>query len=131
MIQNPDQPFPLIESNDRGAEQVPGEPIAPDLEEAERFLTLLDAEAAAFTFQVFDDDLERKDQRMAATRNGSLLDCQNELIKAQESGAGVFVTVQETDLKGRNTGNIQRIRAVFQEDDGMGVEPPIEPHSRP
>ena len=34
-----------------------------------------------------------------------------------EQGAGVFVTINETDGKGRKSENIKRIRAVWQEDD--------------
>ena len=43
-------------------------------------------------------------------------------------GAGVFITVNETDGKGRKKENITRIRAVFQEDDdGFDGEFPLKP----
>ena len=45
-----------------------------------------------------------------------------------KKGAGIFVTVNETDLKGRKKANIKRVRAVFQEDDGEGKELPVNPH---
>ena len=40
-------------------------------------------------------------------------------------GAGIFVTVNETDLRGRASKNIKRVRAVWQEDDSGG--PPMFP----
>ena len=43
-------------------------------------------------------------------------------------GAGVFVTVNETDGQGRKSDNIVRIRAIWQEDDqGLCHQFPIEP----
>jgi hypothetical protein len=41
----------------------------------------------------------------------------NELSHLNEQGAGIFVTVNETDGKGRKRENITRVRAVWQEDD--------------
>jgi hypothetical protein len=38
-------------------------------------------------------------------------------------GAGVFVTVNETDLKGRTAKNITSVRAVFVDLDGAPLEP--------
>jgi predicted transcriptional regulator len=48
------------------------------------------------------------------------------------SGHGIFVTVNQTDLNGRRKSNIQRIRAVFADLDGVPLEPvytcKLEPH---
>ena len=39
----------------------------------------------------------------------------------QASGAGAFVTVNETDFKGREARNIVRIRALFLDLDGASL----------
>ena len=39
------------------------------------------------------------------------------MAKLNEQGAGVFVTINETDGNGRKSENITRVRAVWQEDD--------------
>ena len=96
-----------------------------------RFLTLLDEGAEAFTFQTFDDNKQRKDPDPALVRviHAPLDDCWAALCKLSARGAGIFVTVNETNGKGRKTENITRIRAVFQECDRPGTpEPPLDPH---
>jgi hypothetical protein len=52
------------------------------------------------------------------------------LTRASQNGAGVFVTVNETDGKGRKTANIIRVRAVFVDTDGADIEPirAAQPH---
>ena len=101
---------------------------APDLEAAQRFLTLLDETAEVWTFQTFDDLKERKDDALARVLHGTLDQHASQLADLNKRGAGVFVTVNETDGKGRKAGNITRIRAVWQEDDGEGKPLPLEPH---
>ena len=45
-----------------------------------------------------------------------------------DQGAGVYVTINETDLRGRRSANITRIRAVWQEDDnGFQGALPLDP----
>lgn len=116
--------------------------VIPDLTDAERHLTLLDEESETFTFQTFDDDKARKKSAMeaAAARGekyrdplakvltGTLAQCGPALIRLNQSGAGVFVTVNQTDGKGRRLENIRRIRALWQEDDGDGKPLPLAPH---
>jgi hypothetical protein len=101
----------------------------PDTQQAGHFLTLLDEGAEDFTFQTFDDDKNRKDSSLVRILNGSFESVSGELVRLNKLGAGVFVTINETDLKGRKTGNMQRVRAVWQEAD-RGDEPtlPCEPH---
>ena len=100
-----------------------------DTQQAEHFLTLLDEEAEAFTFQTFDDNKARKDGSLIRVLHGSFISVSDELVRLNELGAGVFVTVNETDLKGRRLENIKRVRAVWQEAD-RGDEPtlPCQPH---
>ena len=101
--------------------------IAPvKREAASRFLHLLDPKASGFTFQTFDDDRSN-----GHGPNGMLARAtadRNEVLQLYESGAGVFVTINETDLAGRKSENIQRIRAIWQEDDSGHDGPfPLEP----
>ena len=88
-----------------------------DKTQAETFLRALDPSATTFTFQTFDDDKHRKDRRLAHVLHGPLDQHWATLEALNKQGAGVFVTVQETDGKGRKAENITRIRAVFHEDD--------------
>lgn len=112
---------PMPPNTDRGA----------DLDEAARFLTLLDPFATRFTFQTFDDRGE--DRGLARILHGTLDQCATELQRLNARGAGVYVTVNETDLTGRQTGNIVAVRAVFADLDGTPLEQalaasPIPPH---
>ncbi len=114
------------------APKPPQAPLAltPDRAEAEHFLTLLDETAERFTFQTFSDQKPAPNpDPLAKTKSGTLAQCFNWLAGMNAKGAGIFVTVNETDGKGRKRENITRIRAVWQECD-HGDEPPLpaEPH---
>lgn len=118
---------------DSAISSTPGKVIVlcPDKSAAQRYLTLLDEAADAFTFQTFDDNKERKgkDNNLARILNGTLDEHFDELAELNRRGAGVFITVNQTDLKGRKLGNIVRPRCVFQEADRTGAPvPPIAPH---
>jgi len=103
--------------------------LQPDLDAARRFLEILDETAETFVFQTFDDLKSRKDKRLAAKFFGHLDQCTVSLLRLQRRGAGVFVTVNETDGKGRKLENITRIRAIWHEEDTpCGKEFPLEPH---
>jgi len=116
--------------------------IIPDLVEAQCHLTMLDEDAEGFTFQTFDDDKVRKKLEMEQARvrghqykdplahifTGTLEQCAAALTRFNQRGAGVYVTVNATDGKGRRNENIKRIRALFQEDDGDGKPLPCDPH---
>lgn len=103
--------------------------LLPDLTQARRFLTLLDESAESFTFQTFDDNKARADKRLARVLHGTLGQHAATLALLNRQGAGVFVTVNETDGHGRKIENIVRIRAVWQEADRADVPPlPLEPH---
>lgn len=110
-------------------------PVVPmpsvDLGEAGRFLTLLDEAAEGFTFQTFGDDKTRKAGNLAGILHGSLEDHGPALARLNDAGAGVFVTVNETDGTGRKAANITRARAVFADFDGAPLPDawPLEPHA--
>jgi hypothetical protein len=115
-------------------------PATIDRSEAERFLKLLDPSATYFTFQTFDDNPERKKARKAEANrlgkkpydpyakvlNGTLDQHWRTLVALNDQGAGVFVTINETDGKGREIENIERIRSVFVDLDGAPLAPVME-----
>jgi RepB DNA-primase from phage plasmid len=96
-----------------------GVPSRPpiDFEQARDFLAALAPGGTQFTFQTFDDT---KAERSKLTRvmHGSLVEWFPELARLSALGAGVFVTVNRTDLKGRREANIVAVRALFADLDG-------------
>jgi hypothetical protein len=117
----------------QGKYSTTGHNLTIDLPEAERFLTLLDEEAEAFTFQTFADspkdqakEKERKAKGvpllLAHTFNGTLEQHAAKLERYNCMGAGVFVTVNRTDLKGRKADNVKAVRAVFADTDGAPLD---------
>jgi hypothetical protein len=114
--------------------------LQPDLEQARRFLHafdpsadyrfILDGVVDGFTFQTFDDDKERKSLTLARIHHGIVTDKAKALTSLNQQGAGVFFTVNETDMQGRKLSNITRIRANWVEDDTGGTAPetPLQPH---
>jgi putative DNA primase/helicase len=105
--------------------------IAPDIEQARSFLELLDPDADGFTFQTFDDS-ELKRGHLAKVCHGPIEEEAARLTAWSQSGAGVFVTVNETNGMGRKEENIVRARAVFVDLDGSPLQPVLacllEPH---
>ncbi|MGR3610142.1 MAG: phage/plasmid primase, P4 family [Sulfitobacter sp.] len=97
--------------------------LQPDIERARAFLRKLYATATGWTFQTFDDDSNRKDKSLVRVFNGTLDQHAASLCQLQSKGAGVFVTINETDLAGRNATNVQRVRALFLDLDGAPIEP--------
>lgn len=102
-----------------------------DLNEAARFLDMLAPGEQEFSFQLFDDDKERSEARKKAKEkdpfarvlNGSLAQHAGTLERLNAKGAGVFVTINRTDLKGRCAENIIGVRALFVDLDGSPLEP--------
>jgi P4 family phage/plasmid primase-like protien len=102
--------------------------IHPDLTEAKRFLSKLDPTADNFVFQVFDDNGDRKDPRLARVIPGTLDAVADQLIKYQKAGAGVFVTINRSRNGGRTKKDIIAPRAVFREADEPNLPKlPIKP----
>lgn len=96
--------------------------LSPDRKEAQRFLDLLEPNGQ-FTFQTFDDDADRHDTSLARVLHGTLDQHFDELARLQQRGAGVFVTVNKTDGKGRKRNNIRAVRALFIDLDGADLAP--------
>ena len=101
---------------------------SPDFELAQRFLTLL-AEDQQVTFQTFDDTGDKR-AALARILHGDLESHGKELARLNSLGAGVFVTVNRTDLQGRTAENVTRVRAVFLDLDGppLPTSFPLDPH---
>jgi hypothetical protein len=92
-------------------------PVAQIREEAKRFLRLLDSESISFTFQTLNDNRSKKDQTLTRQLHGTLAQHWDQLVELNNKGAGIFVTVNETDGRGRTQENIIAVRAMFQDDD--------------
>jgi hypothetical protein len=104
--------------------------VLPDRDAAERFLAALDPSATSFTFQTFDDDADRKSLKLAHKLHGSLNQHWSELCRLSAAGAGVYVTVNETNGRGRSAADVVRIRAVFVDLD-KGEPLPAKFHAEP
>lgn len=90
--------------------------------EASKFLDFI-AEDEQVTFQTFDDVKGRGDKQLIRVLHGTLEQHLSILTDLNRKGAGVFWTVNETDLQGRETKNITRVRALFVDLDGAPLEP--------
>lgn len=92
--------------------------VSIDINEARDFLYLLDPNTNRFTFQTLDDNSSRQDPNLLGIFHGTLHEHAGELKRLSGLGAGVFVTVNETNLKGRKAEDITRVRAYFADMDG-------------
>jgi hypothetical protein len=88
-----------------------------DTSVASKFLHVLDPTTECFTFQTFDD--ASKKNELAKIIHSNLDHALPQLDTLQAEGAGIFVTVNETDGNGRKAENIVRIRAIFADCDGV------------
>lgn len=89
-----------------------------DLNQAEHFLKLLDPMVEAFTFQTFGEGQARDAGQLTRVLHGSIGELAGELMQLNNGGAGVFVTINETDGTGkRKKENITRVRAIWLDDD--------------
>ncbi|QXE92808.1 primase C-terminal domain-containing protein [Geomonas subterranea] len=89
------------------------------VEDAERFLKTL-APHGSFTFQTFSDDKSR--QLSCLIRHGQLKDHLEDFKRLNREGAGIFVTVNETDGVGRTRENIVKVRAHFIDSDDEPIQ---------
>lgn len=103
--------------------------MKPVLHEAAAYLSALtwrNGWNAPNTFFTVDD--RKKDSSLTQTIHGSLAELADQLVALNESGAGIFVTVNMTDGRGRKSENVQSVRALFIDMDGpMRREPPLRP----
>jgi hypothetical protein len=103
-----------------------------DITEAKRFLERLDPTTTKFEFRTLDDNRDRESAALTKTFYGTLGLHAYDLIKLNSAGAGVFITVNATNGKGRAADDIVRVRAGFIDLDGAPLEPVqqynLEPH---
>jgi len=107
--------------------------MSQDIDQARRFLTLLDETADKFTFQTFNDKKieDSGPDVLANWFHGDIDSLFTRLVNYNRLGAGIFVMVQSGDGTGRNTKAVDRIRCIFNENDHGLVRdypPGIEPH---
>ena len=95
---------------------------APNLQQAQSFLTALDEDSDAWSFQTFDDG-PKKSTALIRQFHGSLEHHAADLVTLNDRGAGIFVTINETNGKGRKKADITRIRALFVDLDGSPLGP--------
>jgi hypothetical protein len=101
----------------------PTHPVPPppaNFVEAQQFLRALDPTSGRHTFQTFDDSGKRS--HLARIFHGTLEEHFLTLSELNKLGAGVFVTINATNLVGRKSEDIQRVRAVFADFDGEPSE---------
>jgi hypothetical protein len=107
---------------------------------AELHLHLLAPGTERFTFQTFTDcpakreEFKKKGVRdpLARILHGSLAEHWDTLVSLSAAGAGIYFTVNETDLHGRSAANVVRVRAYFGDLDGAPLSNlkrmPLRPH---
>lgn len=85
--------------------------------QATEFLKLLDPSTNKFTFQTFGEGKKRGKKHLTKLLHGTFDEHHDKLLELNAQGAGVFVTINKTDGKGRKAENIVDVRALWQEDD--------------
>ncbi len=127
---------PLGRQDGRKIEQENRSVQRPDLGEVRRFLSLLAPDGSLLTFQTFSDAKDAKDENgrdpLAGVIHGSIDERWRTLSELNARGAGIFVTVNQTDGRGRTARNVVRVRAYFVDLDKAPLEPvlsdPRPPH---
>ncbi|MDE3055465.1 MAG: DUF3987 domain-containing protein [Verrucomicrobiota bacterium] len=104
-----------------------------DITMAKRFLSHLSQdEESIFAFQIFDDRKKSGSSVIPQVLCGTFDQFVDQFMQLQEQGAGIFVTINQTDGKGRKTENIVGVRALFVDLDGSPLGPilsaPLSPH---
>jgi hypothetical protein len=99
--------------------------------DAVRFLKALDPDASSFTFQTFDDNKDRENPRLAKIFHGTLDQHAAKIKRLIDQGAGIHVTINETDGRGRKEANIVKVRALFVDLDGAPLEPVLQGELKP
>jgi hypothetical protein len=89
-----------------------------DISQAEAFIfTLTGHPQTPVTFQVFDDEKDRKSKNLSRVLHGTLEQQLPKLIRYNDDGAGIFLAINETNLRGRCMSDIVRIRCLVSDKD--------------
>ncbi len=100
--------------------------LRPDIQAAAAFLEALCNEPdPSVCFQIFSDDKDDPARPSAEFFHARLSDASEYLANVNSLGAGIFVTVNETDGNGRKKENIAALRALFVDKD-KGERLPVE-----
>jgi len=92
------------------------------------FRSAIDGLKNGFTFQTFNDS-NKQDTSLCKVTSGTFREVYKDLGKLNRMGAGVYVTVNETNGVGRKKTDIIRPRAIWIEDDnGANIPTPLQPH---
>jgi hypothetical protein len=86
----------------------------------------LDAFPGVKTIQTFDDDADRKSHdlvKLVHVPGDIPYNYHVRLEELNEQGAGIYLTVNETNGQGRKAGDVVRVRAVFADLDGSPIDP--------
>jgi putative DNA primase/helicase len=102
-------------------------PARIDLEMAGAFLNALELKGR-FSFQTFGDAKGSPRRLVRQLHGPASLEMLMHLAELNQQGAGIFVTVNRTDGKGRKATNIVGVRALFI--DGDNLPQPVW-HQRP
>lgn len=99
-------------------------PRAPNLATTTQFLAALHP-GGVFTFMTIPEG-DRKGTGQVTVLHGTLDDHATRLTQLNNEGNGIFVMINEGDLKGRSAGNVIRVRMLFVDLDGAPVGPLLE-----
>jgi hypothetical protein len=107
--------------------------INPNFDEANSFISKLSGQKdSKETFQVFHDSIKGGGSYIL---HGTLEANWKRLVSLNKDGNGIFITINKTDLKGRKTNNIVKVRALFTDDDlnlniNIGIKPSFKVRSK-
>lgn len=103
--------------------------FAGDRQMVRAYVEVLAGDATApMTWQTFDDSPEKL-RNMARIIHGRFNEVENELAQMNAAGGGIFVTVNETNFRGRTKTDIVRVRAAFIDHDAGDLRPFAAPPS--
>jgi len=93
-------------------------------DKTKQYAQFMDSFGTHHSFQTFGD--KGLDRVLIKQFHGTLEEHIDKLWKLNRRGAGVFFTVNQTDLKGRTANNIKAIRSVFIDLDGTPLPKSFE-----
>jgi len=98
--------------------------LTPDLIQASAFLDALDP-GANFTFQTFPEG-DTPSTMSPTILHGTLEEHAARLTLLNNAGHGIFVMINQGDLKGRAARNVIRVRALFVDSDSGPIQPLLD-----
>jgi len=84
---------------------------------------------ASLSWQTFCDDDGRKEQGLIHQLHGSIGKLGDLLDELNQAGAGIFLTINKTDLKGRSKQNIRSLRSLWADLDEKDAAEKFQPES--